>query len=104
MSYAGHVLAMIQRIKENRELIGKRDRFFSGMNNKIVKSYKHHYKHDKKMSAEQKALLRQKLIQENRKEVVKKVMALCVAIIVIGTLVWLVQNHLELEDFMIYGE
>lgn len=104
MSYAGHVQAMIQRIKENRELIGKRDMLFSGMNDKIVKSYRHSTRPDKHITLEQKLLLRQKLIKEYRREFVRNVLALCLAIIILGVVAWLIQNHLRLEHFMIYGK
>ncbi len=104
MSYAGHVLGMIQRIRTNRELIGKRDRLFSGMNDRIVKSYRHSTRNVKQITAEQKLELRQKLIHEHRREFVKKVLALSLAIFILGIIAWLIQNYLRLEHFMIYGK
>ena len=102
MSYAGHVLDMIQRMKNNRDLLKKRDGLFSGMNKKIVHSYRHHPSHQKELTQEQKEQLRARLIKEKRVDTLKRIVALSVAIVIVAVMFALIRGYIDLEDFMIY--
>ncbi|MBK3518634.1 hypothetical protein [Carboxylicivirga marina] len=97
MSFAGHVLAMIQTMRNNRNLVHKRDKLFTGLNKRISKNYRHHTKQQKKMSAEQLEALRSKLIKENRQLFVKKVIVLSLVIgFIVVFFLWL-NNAMDLN-------
>jgi len=102
MSYAGHVLDMIQRMKNNRDLLKKRDGLFSGMSKKIVHSYRRHPSHQKELTQEQKDQLRARLIKDKRVEMIKRIVALTLAIVIVAVLFAFIRGYVNLEDFMIY--
>jgi len=104
MSYAGHVLDVIQRMRNNRNLVGKRDRLFSGLNKKIVHSYRHHGSHQKALSKEERDKLRRQLIHENRMDLLKKGFAFVLALSIVIILLIMIRSFLDLEDFMIYNK
>nr|WP_321406325.1 hypothetical protein [uncultured Carboxylicivirga sp.] len=103
MSYAGHVLDMIQRMRNNRELLKKRDRLFTGLSKKIAHNYRHHPAHQKELSPEQRTILREKLIRENRIDLTKKIVAFFLAVSIVSVLFLLLRGYLDLNDFLFYG-
>lgn len=97
MSYAGHVIAMIQTLRNNRNLLKKRDKLFTGLNKRIAKNYRHRTKQEKTMSKEQLDALRLKLIRENRLLLVKKISTLVfIVVLIIVLFIWL-NNVIDLE-------
>ena len=81
MSSAGHVMAMIQSLRNNRNLLKKREKLFTGLNSRIAGKYRHHTQNNKQMSEEQLKALRKKLISENRIMLLKKIVVLFFIII-----------------------
>ncbi len=105
MSYAGHVLDMIQRMRNNRNMVSKRERLFSGLNKRIIHSYRHHESHQKhQLSADEKLRLRQQLIHENRIGLIKNIIVLGLALTIVVALFVVVSCFLDLKDFMIYSK
>jgi len=99
MSSAGSVLAMIQSLRNNKNLLKTREKYFSGLNNRIAKQYRHHSKQHKQMSNEQLEKLRAKLIRESRTALIKKCLALTIALCLTVLIVLWLNNNVELEDF-----
>ncbi|TRX65829.1 hypothetical protein [Carboxylicivirga sp. M1479] len=97
MSSAGHVFAMIQSLRNNRNLLKKRDKFFSGFNKRVAKGYRQHTRHDKKMSKEELQTLRLKLIKENKRLLFKKVIVLSISIAFIIVFIIWINKALDLE-------
>ncbi|WP_430814431.1 hypothetical protein [Carboxylicivirga sp. RSCT41] len=97
MSSAGHVMAMIQSMRNNRNLLKKRDILFNGLNKRVAKKYRHHTSQEQQMSAEQLQALRTRLVKENRQLLIKKMLVLIILIVLLALFfVWL-NDALDLE-------
>lgn len=81
MSSAGSVLAMIQSLRNNRNLVKKRDKLFTGLNKRIAGKYRHHTQNNKQMSEDELNALRQRLIRENRSMLLKRISVLVFIIV-----------------------
>lgn len=101
MSSAGHVMAMIKSMRDNRELLKKRTSLFRGLNKKISSSYRNLTKEQKQMSKEELSALRQKLIRQNRLVYLKQVFAFVLALIIVGLLIYWANQKLDLKDFFV---
>lgn len=101
MSFAGHVLDMIHRQKNNRKLVSRRRRLFSGMNEQIALKYRHHTRDEKYLSPEQLNELKARLIMEGRLQFIKKCMAFLLASIIVILLFYGISHFLSLEDFFV---
>lgn len=97
MSSAGHVMAMIQTMRNNRNLVKKREKFFSGLGKRIAKKYRHHTRHEQQMSAEQLQALRARLIKENKQLLIKKTIVLCVVVVFLTLFIIWMNGALDLE-------
>ncbi len=101
MSSAGHVMAMIKSMRDNRELVKKKTSLFKGLNKKISSSYRHQTKEQKELSADELNALRQKLIRQNRLAFFKQVVAFVLALIIAGVLLYWANQSLDLKDFFV---
>jgi len=96
MSYAGHVMDMINRFKQNREQIQwRRDKTRelrkAYINAGYIK-YKAGKPVHKKLTEEQRQQIRKQIVQEYRKAIWKKVIAFIVALVITAGFFYLIFN------------